>query len=362
MLKTIKDYAINFQGYRTQRKLVVFLVDDYGTIRISSSEALNELDKIASQIGTNRFNKYDDIASKEDLEQLFGVLQSVKDKNGKPAVFTPMTVVANPDFYAIKEANFENYYFETFFQTLSKRNNGEDIKSLWEKGIEQGIFIPEFHGREHLNVRFWLNYLKRKDEYVLSAFNTQSIGIEPKNNDWGGYMAAFDLIEENHLDELKKIAIEGLNIFEKLFGYRSVFFTPPALIHNNNMHQILKENGIEYIDVARSRIEPNFMGNKKKRFHYMGQINNWEQKYITRNVMFEPNKEDNKDSVRRAMNDIEVAFRYHKPAIISSHRVNFVGGKDPKNRERGLNALKTLLKGIVNKWPDIEFVAVRDVF
>lgn len=361
MLKSIKDYVINLQGYKTKRKLVVFLVDDYGTIRISSQRALEELSKIAPNVISNRFNKYDDIASKEDLEQLFEVLQSVKDKNGNPAVFTPMTVVANPDFDAIEKVNFENYYFETFFQTLDKRNDGEDIKALWKKGIEQGIFVPEFHGREHLNVRFWLNFLKKKDEYVLEAFNMQSIGIEPKDNGGRGYMAAFDLIEENHVDELNKIAQEGLDIFEDLFGYRSVLFTPSALIHNDKMHSSLKDNEIKFIDMARSRIEPDFQGGRKKRFHYMGQVNKLGQKYITRNVMFEPNK-DNKDAVKRALGEIEIAFKYNKPAVISSHRVNFVSGKDSKNREKGLKDLKALLDGIVRKWPDVEFIAVREVF
>lgn len=360
MLKSIKDYVINLQGYKTKRKLVVFLVDDYGTIRISSQESLEELSKIAPNVISNRFNKYDDIASKEDLEQLFEVLLSVRDKNGKPAVFTPMTVVVNPDFEAIEKVNFQNYYFETFFETLDRRNDGKEIKALWKKGIEQGIFVPEFHGREHLNVRFWMNFLKKKDENVLAAFNTQSIGIEPKNNDGRGYMAAFDLIEKDHLDELNEIAKEGLDIFEDLFGYRSVLFTPSALIHNDNMHSNLKDNGIKFIDMARSRTEPIFQG-KKKKFHYMGQTNKLGQKYITRNVMFEPNK-DNKDAVKRALNEIEIAFKYNKPAVISSHRVNFVGGKDIKNREKGLKDLKVLLNSIVSKWPDVEFVAIRDLF
>ena len=80
MLNSIKDFIKNFQGYKTNRKLVVFLVDDYGTIRIASSEALTELEKNDNTVADNRFNKFDDIASKEDLEMLFNVLKSVKDK------------------------------------------------------------------------------------------------------------------------------------------------------------------------------------------------------------------------------------------------------------------------------------------
>ncbi len=361
MLKSIKDYIINFQGYKTKRKLVAFLVDDYGTIRISSPEALQELGKLDNKITENRFNKYDDIASQGDLEALFKVLKSVKDKNGNPAVFTPMTVVANPDFKVIEENGFKNYAYENFYQTLDKRKDGEEIKNLWKQGIRDGIFVPEFHGREHLNVRFWMSFLNKNDENVLTAFKNQSIGINPKHNNGIGYMAAFDLVEQNHIQELNEIATDGLNIFEDLFGYRSVLFTPSALIHHDDMHPQLKEDGIKYIDMARSRLAPTYNGNKTKKYHYIGQTNKLGQKYITRNVMFEPNKDD-RDWVKSALKDIEIAFMYKKPAIISSHRVNFVGSKDKANRDKGLKSLQSLLDAIVKKWPDVEFVPIRDIF
>lgn len=361
MLKLIKDYIINFQGYKTKRKLVAFLVDDYGTIRISSSEALETLSKLDEKIKENRFNKFDDIASQGDLEALFKVLKSVKDKNGNPAVFTPMTVVANPNFKVIEENDFKSYAYENFYQTLDNRKDGDGIKKLWKQGIEEGIFVPEFHGREHLNVRFWMSFLNKNDENVLTAFKNQSIGINPKHNNGIGYMAAFDLVEQNHIQELNEIATDGLNIFEDLFGYRSVLFTPSALIHHDDMHAQLNEDGIKYIDMARSRVQPTYNGTKTKKYHYLGQKNEFDQQYITRNVMFEPNKDD-KSAVKRALNEIETAFKYNKPAIISSHRVNFVGGKSIENREKGLKDLKHLLDGIITKWPDVEFVAIRDLF
>jgi len=360
MLKSIKDFIKNFQGYKTNRKLVAFLVDDYGTIRIASSKALTELQKNDNTVADNRFNKFDDIASKEDLEALFAVLESVKDKNGHSAVFTPMTVVANPDFKAIENGQLKNYYYENFYQTLKKREDGEVIKTLWKEGISKGIFVPEFHGREHLNVRFWMYLLRENDKNILTAFNNKSIGVNPKNKTSYDYMAAYDLIEQNHIEELNQITKEGLDIFENLFGYRSVLFTPSALIHHNDMHSELKKQGIEYIDMARSRLMPNYKGTKTKKYHYLGQTNKLNQKYITRNVMFEPNGDFN--AVTNALNAIDVAFKYNKPAIVSSHRVNFVGGKDILNRENGLKDLKALLDAIVKKWPDVEFVPIRDIF
>src|SRR5690606_14818559 len=111
------------------------------------------------------------------------------------------------------------------------------------------------------------------------------------------------LKDKDHRKELNDIATDGLNIFEDLFGYRSVLFTPSALIHHDDMHPQLKEDGIKYIDMARSRLAPTYNGNKTKKYHYLGQTNKLGQKYITRNVMFEPNK-DNKDAVKKALSEI----------------------------------------------------------
>src|SRR5690554_1746207 len=190
MITLIKNYLINARGIKTDRKIVVFLVDDYGTIRIASNEALQKLEKIDPRVVKNRFNKYDAIASAEDLSALYEVLTSVKDKHNSPAVFTPMTVVANPDFKSIEQNDFSKYEYETFFDTLKRSytNTADQIINLWKEGIDNQIFVPEFHGREHLNVRFWMEFLQKKDKNVLEAFKQQSIGISPAQNTDKGYM------------------------------------------------------------------------------------------------------------------------------------------------------------------------------
>ena len=58
-----------------------------------------------------------------------------------------------------------------------------------------------------------------------------------------------------------------------------------------------------------------------------------------------------------AMNQIESVFRWNRPAVISSHRVNFSGNISPDNRKQGIRLLKLLLTKIVNKWPSVEFIS-----
>jgi hypothetical protein len=65
-----------------------------------------------------------------------------------------------------------------------------------------------------------------------------------------------------------------------------------------------------------------------------------------RNCTFEPSRNQDYDWVNRCLKEIEIAFRWGKPAVINSHRVNFIGSIFPENREKSLQKLKTLLKEV----------------
>jgi hypothetical protein len=70
---------------------------------------------------------------------------------------------------------------------------------------------------------------------------------------------------------------------------------------------------------------------------------------------------DNRDWVDSCLGEINAAFRWRKPAVISSHRVNYIGAHYPDNRDRGLRELKRLLKAIVQKWPEVEFMTSAEL-
>ena len=83
--------------------------------------------------------------------------------------------------------------------------------------------------------------------------------------------------------------------------------------------------------------------------------------YQVRNVVFEPTHNRGIDWVNYSLRQVEIAFRWNRPAIISSHRVNFCGHIDPNNRKKGISALKELLHKIVQKWPDVEFMSANEL-
>jgi len=56
------------------------------------------------------------------------------------------------------------------------------------------------------------------------------------------------------------------------------------------------------------------------------------------------------------LKQIEVSFTNNRPVIIDTHRVNYIGYLNHKNRDRGLQLLNDLLSSILKRWPDVKFL------
>jgi len=353
----------NIPGWRSKRKIVVIESDDWGSIRMPSKKAFDILKNSGVDIITGdnlRFNSYDSLASSDDLSALFDVLSSVEDKNGVPAVISPISLMANPDFEKIRSSAFREYHYEVFTDTLKRIPGCENSFSLWKEGMNKRLFVPEFHGREHLNVRVWLKALREKDRETSIAYDQGFWGF---NNDHPlgiSYQAAFDPEEDSDIDYHKSVLSDGLSLFESLLGYKASHFVPPNGVFSNKLLPTLAENGIKYIFSPKIQVEARSNGRSKKVVHWLGQKNKFDQRYITRNCVFEPS-DKSRDWVDSCMSDIAIAFKWHKPAIISSHRVNFIGSLDPANRSHGLRQLQSLLQNIVNRWSDVEFMSSSDL-
>jgi hypothetical protein len=231
---------------------------------------------------------------------------------------------------------------------------------MWQIGVNENLFIPQFHGREHLNVSVWLRDLQKGVKNTMLAFEEQCWGFHNKNSHGIDYQAAFDVEYKEDIENQKLVIIQGLELFKKIHGYSADFFVPPNGPFNNQLEEIAANGGIKYMSCSKIQKEPQGQGKFKTKFHWLGQTNRHGQKYITRNCFFEPS-DSSKDWVDSCLSDIEIAFRYQKPAVISSHRVNFTGELDSKNREFGNQQFFKLLTKITNKWSDVEFLTSSEL-
>lgn len=233
---------------------------------------------------------------------------------------------------------------------------------LLQEGIAQGLMVPQFHGREHLNLKVFEEKLAKRDQDVLTALRNRSYtSISSSGYSTIPYTAAFsfwNFEETRHFDHIIR---DGIEAFESVYGYPPVHFNSPGTHEHPVIHEVLKEKGIKYIDATLLKQEHLGNGKFSRKFNYTGKSNQLDQIYLVRNVVFEPTEQRNLDWVKFALKQIEAAFRWNRPAIISSHRVNFCGHIDEKNREVGLQTLRELLQNITRRWPDVEFMAANEL-
>jgi hypothetical protein len=361
-MKKLKQIIVNnlvsIPGWSTNRKIVVIESDDWGSIRMPSMDAHQTMLNAKIPVDKDLYSTYDSLESNDDLSALFDTLKKVRDKNNNNPIITANTIVGNPDFEKIKKSDFTSYYFETFNETLKRYPNHSKVFKLYEQGIEENIFRPQFHGREHLNTSEWLKELQTGNKDLLLAFKHEMFGVPIKNTKRGNYMAAFDFNEDSNLTVIQNTIIEGLNIFNNLFGYKSKTLIAPCYVWSNKMDEVLNREGIKGYQGIRNQLVPNINGKPyQKKYHYTGQSNALGQKYLVRNAFFEPTHFSRKDEVTEIIERMRIAFFWKKPLILSTHRINFIGSLNEDNRKINLQKFETLLKAIVKEFPDVEFMA-----
>ncbi len=359
--KNISRNLINVPGWKTKRKILVIESDDWGTIRMASKKAYNYFIAKGLPVDKCPYNSFDALESNDDLSALFNVLESVKDKSGNAAIITANNIVANPDFEKIAAAGFSKYFYEPFTKTLKRYPSHDNVETLYRQGIQQNIFRPQFHGREHINIPRWLHALQSGSKAQALAFRQSMFTIheEIKPAVVNEYLDAFDADSEKELEGQAAIIEDGLRLFKKLWGYQPASFIAPCYIWSSKIEPVLSKNGIRYIQGLVNQLAPvTKPGYRyKKIYHYLGQKNTSGQYYLLRNVFFEPSTNPSFDWQGDAMKRIAAAFRWGKPAVISSHRLNFIGFIHEKNRTENLALLKGLLKEITRRWPEVEFMA-----
>lgn len=355
----LKNFS-NIPGWHSNRKIVLIESDDWGSIRMPSRYAFEALLKKGIRVDACHYCSNDTLESEEDLTKLFDILSSVVDIHGNPAIITANTVVANPDFEKIKESDFKEYHYELITDTYQKVKGCAKSIDLLKKGVEERFLSIQSHGREHLNIKRWMHYLQNANSETRYAFELGVYGISTTvtTEKRKTFLAAFDF--ENPKDEKQviEIAKDGLRIFIKLFGFRSESLIAPNYVWSRDLEKGIAEEGVDYIQGTRFHSFKLPNGRKTpERVRFFGKKNEFGQIDLVRNVFFEPSENPQKDWLGSCLREIESAFFWKHPAVICSHRVNYVGGLNKKQRDQNLLLLNNLLREIKKKWPNVEFMS-----
>lgn len=362
--KSIETNLKNIPGWKSNRKLLVIESDDWGSTRMPNAETRQLLEKTGIELGKSNFLKFDTLANSNDLTSLFGVLSDVKDAKGNNAVLSPFVNTTNPDFEKIIASGYREYFYEPFTETLKKYYSG-DVFSDWKQGIGQNVFAPQYHGREHFNVPLLMKYLREGNKELIEVFKHGVIhipipGIKTKNI--GGLAPTYYYDNKEDLEYLKNSLVEGVEIFKNIFGFYPGSFGPPNGIFNNVLEDALAKTPVQGIVVNRTRIEPDGQGKLQNQgfLYKFGKSNKHGHIYYRRNVKFEPVQKSTY-SREAVLFEIGAAFRFGKPAVVSSHRINYIGSIEGSHRDHALAELKAILKKVVEKWPDVEFISSAEL-
>jgi hypothetical protein len=357
--KSLRHNLKNVPGWRISRKIVVIEADDWGGIRMPSTEAYDRLKNWNKNlVGKSRFNKFDSLEIAEDLFELFNVLKKFKDQDGNFARITPFCNVANPDFEKIRSDNFQKYHYLNYKESLAYYKRDSSIFELWEEGIQNKIFSPQYHGREHLTVPVYMRLLQQGNEDVLFGFDNEfcSVPVSGLPALAQSFRPEFYFDNWDDFTWLEYALTDGIRLFNNTFGFKPDVFCPSNGVFHDKFKPALVQAGVTTTVESGKRYIPTGNGNHTTKRFLNGRKDKLGIITYARNCRFEPLEDGIQKSISNTLKEIEAAFRWQKPAVISTHRVNFTGSLYPDNRHKGLHALEVLLKQIVNKWDDVEFM------
>lgn len=365
LLHNAIEFATSLLSYRSKTPILVIESDDWGSIRMSSLEAYRQLEKKYPSIDQNTYLQHDGLESNDDVRFLAEVLSKVKSNLGRPACVTLNYLSANPDFKAIRENKFEKYIRKPIQECYEADSDTGLIMDLVKQGIDAKLFEVEFHGTEHLQVNRWMNALNNGNNKVKDFFDFDvfSPPVAEELRYSMEYMDAMDYDSINEIPKQLDSLSVGLELFERNWGKTPTSFIAPCYRWSKPIEQFLSSQGVRYIQGQRAQLHPrDEVGYKQRKiYHYTGQANEFGQIYTVRNVFFEPSIHGEKKALEMAKSQIQLAYKYGVPAIVSSHRINYTSRINIKNRDTGLKALNELLNWIIEEYNDVEFMSSSEL-
>ncbi len=358
MKQTLKKHFINLRGQRLKEKFLVIESDDWGAIRIPDIQVRNWLYEKNYINRKDPFSHYDTLESQNDFVAFYEIFSRFKDEKGNHPVLTANFIMNNPDFDIIKSNNFKQYYSQPFTETYKSYYGNQKTEEILREGINKNLIKPQFHGAEHLNVVKWMNYLNQANTSFREAFDLKCYAIDDlsSNNRRGNLMAAYDYDTNEELEYIRKSISLGLQQFEEIFGFKSKTTIAPCYVWDHEVEQIVKKNEVNCFQGSYVQNIHNTNTGFTKKYRFTGQKNPDKQTYLVRNGLFEPSVHKNVDWVNKCLESIDIAFKWGKPAILSAHRINFVGGLDENQRSHNLKLLKKVIEKAIEVWPDIQFI------
>ncbi|MCP4993972.1 MAG: hypothetical protein GY934_09335, partial [Gammaproteobacteria bacterium] len=287
------------------------------------------------------------------LQGLLECLVQHKDSTGRNAILTADVVLAVPDTVAISNSSPPSYHRRLLDSEFP------NIYKAMKEGIRHETLVPQLHGLEHLNGAAFTACHTVQDPRVDQAFaDTGWWDWETLDSPLQGHY-----VDGSHLpttpiapETARDIISMAAKTFERMFGQPSQSTVAPCYLWNYEIEQIWNEQSVSYIQTAGYRCTARDAAGKylqDKSLIRPGDQSDAEQRYLVRNVMYEP--VDGVNTPDTAFKEVIAAHRQALPITISTHRYNYTRGEDEFNHS--ISGLDQLLTRIGKALPHLRFLS-----
>ena len=351
-IKALIKKFFNKRAKKVKTPVVVFESDDWGSIRNSNSQNMqNVADKYGLTL--DNYQRFDCLESDEDMQKLVEVLDSFENSKYEKPKFTLNYVMNNPDMEKCVKNEFKTIPMVNVTETYKNSSNSKNVVNIVKENCK--TLRPQFHGYEHFNNNKYSIEIQ-KDGVDRYSFENNCIGI---NNHIYSNLDAFN--DFNNSDDLITKLKTGLSQFYDTFGFRSKSAVFPCYVWNSKIEKVLPGEGVTVLQGKAVQNVPAGYDKYHKKFNFMGKKSKDGIVYLNRNVFFEPSRAymDNvpcENFVDGILADMDYLIKRNIPVVVCSHRVNYVSGISREVRDYSLKCLKMVLNSLLRKYPDLTFM------
>jgi len=330
----------------SRHKVICFESDDWGCCCWTPSPAALQrvvaIREVREHFDRRRLWRWVDgsLETPEHVTALCDFLERFTGADGRPAVFTPCYIMGNPDFERIAAGGMAEYSDLLIDGAVPSAWELGDFIAPAREGIMRGVWRPEYHARlHHTQPYLWLETVREGHPEAAPLFEEQIFqqsGMRPEYQ---------DMDEATQRDWVEG----GMSSFERAFGYL------PECAINCDASELTERIWWEW--GVRTRL------NRFPDEGVFGPSPFTEMTYLRRNVRLEPlgiDDEYTASGFTGAWRELQQAWASGQPAIVSTHRKNYVSFVAEQQRQ-GYLQLELLLIGIAESYPDAVYLTSAEI-
>jgi hypothetical protein len=277
------------------------------------------------------------------VADLCAVVERFRGWDGLPAVFQPNYVMSAEGWI---ETGGEGRWRRFDLPDLDPRYSRPGLWNAVSNGTRAGVWYPEFHASLHYDPA-----MRRQTAQVnegAAAATRRGIMLFP-----GGEQAR-ELGDWRSIAELSVEYDHSLSLFFDLFGRWPGSVIAPDYTWSAKHEDLWASRGLRVIQGKREQRNPHWGAGLKGRMAKLWgrsaeRMRHPDRVYLERNCRFEPVQFENPAAVvTSCIQETDRAWERGEPAIVETHRINFVH-TDPAVVSTGLEALSEYLSALTSR-------------